>query len=199
MRSTTWWLGMAFLGTMCGCGTSSALDGAGGSGGASACTVFADVPAATDVVIRIVNQRAVPVYVDTECRYAFDVQAGDVTHPGAMGWPIQTCFTSRTTAPPCCDCGSPGTPIEPGATWETHWSGLYYDTTKMPDACYEPSTQPTLHDCAQPTAAANGPLTLLPHVFATSIHGLLGSVSDPIPLTKDFVLGTDGVVEVVVE
>ena len=199
MRSMNAWVWVAIVGALSGCG-----NGGGGSG--DACTAYVDVAAASDVVIRIVNHRSTEVYVDTECGVAFDVEAGGVTHPGGMSAMQSTCFALQSEQPHCCDCASSGTAIPPGGTWETHWSGLFYDTTEMPAACYgsppegQTAVQPAPTACAQPTAATAGPMRLLPHVYATSTSHSAAwpSVSDPIKVEKDFVLGTDGVVEVIV-
>ena len=210
MRSTARWVGVALIGALSGCGplgVGGGGGGGGGSGGTDACAGYPDVPAASDVVIRIVNQRSAAVYVDSDCGIAFDVVAGGVTHPGGMTWLQKTCFALRSEAPHTGDCASPGTPIPPGGTWETHWSALYYDTTKMPIACYSSAfnglgdNQAPLSVCAQPTPATPGPVRLVPHVYATTTgyNVLWPSVSDPIPLEKDFVLGAVGVVEVIVE
>jgi hypothetical protein len=47
-------------------------------------------------------------------------------------------------------------------------------------------------------AAAPGPMTLVANVFASDIAGWPG-VGDPVPAQKDFVFGTDQVVEVDVQ
>jgi len=158
--------------------------------------MYANMSAAADVVIRIENQRSVPVYMDTSCGIAFHIQVDGVFHPGALSSMKQTCFAARTTQPPCCDCASPGFPIAPGEQWDEHWSGLFFDVTQMPYACYP---ERAMHQCVQPQVAPPGPMRVVPYVYATSSDGFWPAVSDPIDVGTDFVLGSDSVVDVVVE
>jgi len=190
MRCVAQWGCAVVIGATSGCADSDA----------DPCSPYTNVPAATDVVIHIVNQRSAPVYVDGVCGIEFDVEAGGVHHPGELSSMNQTCFVSKTKPFPCCDCAFAGTAIEPGESLETHWSGLFFDAAEMPRECYlhHNGTAP-LPLCAQPTVAPPGPMRLVPHVYATGGTGLWPVVSDPIEVGKDFVHGSDVVVDVMVE
>jgi hypothetical protein len=182
----------------------SGTGGTGGTGGAAGpdpCEAFPEVPAVTDVLVRIVNQRMTPIFVDTDCSFPFDIEVGGVTHPGGLSGLGRTCFKDRTGPPGCCDCDVFGMPIAAGASWEAHWPGLYYDMTEMPVACYSnlpnslsAQTLPMLRPCAQPTPAMPGPMRLLAHLYQNTPMSFT-----PIEATKDFVLGTDGTVELVIQ
>jgi hypothetical protein len=146
-----------------------------------------------------VNQRTAPVYVDTDCNIAFDVVVSGVAHHGGLIKTDITCGQAESRPRMAGDCASAGTPIPPGGTWETQWSGLFYDeVTQMPDACYAtPPDQPVLANCVRPTVASPGPMQLSAHVFATSHpNSNWPTVGDPLPAEKDFTYGADSVVEV---
>ena len=148
------------------------------------------------------TKRPAAVYVDPDnCQIPFDIEVGGVTHPGQLGRLDQTCFAARSRPGGCCDCISPGTPVPPGESWETHWSGLFYDPTEVPPSCYGslPNLPVVNRRCVQPAVAAPGPMRVLPYVFATAGKGAWPTASDGIPLGKDFVFGTDNPVEVIVE
>jgi hypothetical protein len=204
MRGLARPIGWAILVAVAGCGgVSKESIGPGGTDAADACSAYEDVPATSDVVIRIVNRRNVPVYVDDKngCFSVLSFEASGVTHAGGMSTSQQTCVAARSQPRGFGDCIAPGMAIQTGASWETHWSGLFYDTTEMPDVCYAnlPS-QPASHPCVQPVRAMPGPMRVRPHVFATSgVNRVWPLVTDPIPVFKDFVFGRDDVVEVIVE
>jgi hypothetical protein len=202
MRRVAQWVGLGLLAAISDCGGIS-KEGTDAPGSADPCSPYQDVAATSDVVIRIVNRRSAAVYQMLWCDISFDVEAEGVAHPGEIGRTQKTCFDRRSQDPFGGDCADSGTAIQPGAIWETHWSGLFYDTTEMPDACYaSPPSHPLLRRCVQPAKAVPGPMRIAPRLYATAAaldKGGWSIPTDPILVRKDFLFGTDNLVEVIVE
>ena len=191
-------LAVAVVGVGAGCGPKDP-----GTTSASPCDAYQDPVAGSQVSFRIVNQRGTPVYVDTDCHVVFSFVVSGATHQGSLFPLTMTCQEAQSKPlPGAGDCGSAGTPIAPGGTWEGHWSGIFYDQeTTMPTSCYakQPSPPPSL-SCVLPTAPAPGPMTVVAQLFATStMTGGWPSVGDPIQAQRDFVFGTDTMVEIDVQ
>jgi hypothetical protein len=183
-----------------GAGASSSSDGSSTGGVADLCASYADVAQQDVVTIHITNARSAPVYMDGFCSFPFAIElAGERHEGGPSEWMPWTCASHMTKMVPCCDCSAPEWKLEPGEDVTFTWHGILYDLTHMPSECYAPPNNASA-GCLVQTAAPAGPMKIVAHVFENYACPLtFCSPKDPLPAEKEFVYGTDSVVEITVE
>lgn len=138
----------------------------------------------------IVNTRHVPIYVDTDCNVPFDIIDDGVTKTAVVGWSEQTCEDAAKNAPPCCDCASAGTRIDPGGHADFEWPGVEFERVPMPGASASGGV------CLASRVPGATSLEVSAHVFAhTTGDSLWPSVTDPIEAKQAFSYG-DAKVEI---
>lgn len=161
-----------------------------GMGVKEECAAFAD-DYASSIPIHIVNHRATSVFLRTECTVSIRVVDGAGEKHSAQAAPlVTTCSRAQQgendSIGDCMLYG--GILIEPGASKETRWSGLFYDTVELPAACVPADTDPS---CERAIAPEPGPMTFVVQLAEDMNHPV-----ETFDVTKSFVYGTDKSIEI---
>ncbi|WP_199693675.1 hypothetical protein, partial [Sorangium cellulosum] len=133
-----------------------------GGGVAAQCSDLENQASPGDVVFRITNQRAVPVYYDDnrECTRAFTVSEGEAPRkqPYLTGW--STCgwhMENDGMGPADCITEELST-LDPNSTLELTWDRLVFERRDLPAECRGGPDSPAL--CSQLVAIEASTLTV---------------------------------------
>ncbi len=186
------WAGLSALSLAIGMMALTACSDQGTSeaGEKEECAAFSD-DASASIPIHIVNHRATSVFLRTECTVGIHVVDGAGEKHAAQAAPlVTTCSRAQLGEDDSWgDCMSyGGILIEPGASKDTRWSGLFYDTVELPATCVPPDTAPS---CERAIAPEPGPMTFVVELAEDENHP-----AETFDVTKSFVYGTDKSIEI---
>ncbi len=135
-------LGLGIVGiALLGCGGGGNGEQGGGDETASQCEAFRDEASPGNVVFRVTNKRATPIYYDDngECSRAFQVGEGDAKpiSPSLSGWPSCGWYMDNDDQGPL-DCHtSEHKTLGPNESVEFAWDGRVLESHDLPPACVE--------------------------------------------------------------
>lgn len=131
-----------------GDGGSGGDEGSGGSGDPSAeCAMYASSGAPEFVAVRIVNQSASSIWVDTGCSVPFGLRIDGQSVEPFLSFPSPTCNAIQNGSPPCCDCFPTQQEILPGADYHKNWAQVFHEKVDMPLTCVPEALQPNYNGC----------------------------------------------------
>ncbi|WP_437757594.1 hypothetical protein [Sorangium sp. So ce1389] len=135
-------LGIALLGCSGGEGGGGGEGGQGGDGQASSqCDELRDEASPGNVVFKLTNKRATPIYYDDngECSRAFRVSEGDAMpqSPGLTGWPTCGWYMDNDDQGPLDCLSSELKTLGPNESVELTWDGRVLEHHDLPAECQD--------------------------------------------------------------
>ncbi|UQA62813.1 hypothetical protein [Polyangium aurulentum] len=197
-------VGLGFFGiALLGCGGGGNGDQGGNQGGtASLCDEFRDEASPGNVVFRVTNKRATPIYYDDngECSRAFRVGEGDAEpiSPSLTGSPSCGWYMDNTDQGPLDCLTSEHKTLGPNESVDLAWDGRVIEPHELPDACVaHRDFTPT---CDKLVALDAGTLTV--HLtFAADEHcteGFCGGINPEVK-KQTFTFPAAGPVDIAIE
>jgi len=200
-------LGIALLG--CGGGGDGGQGGGGGSGGqgggggtALQCEELRDEASPGNVVFRLTNKRAAPIYYDDngECSRAFTIGEGSAMprSPAVTGWPTCEWYMDTEEQGPL-DCYADDLKtLGPNETVELTWDGRVLEQHDLPAECQ--NNEDDLPVCDKLVAPLAGPLTVHVTLWGDQdcTHGICVGTNHEVK-QQTFSLPAAGPVDIAVE
>ena len=125
--------------------------GGGSSGGGDdlppECASYVSQGAPAFVMVRVVNQSASSIWVETGCSEPFDLRIDGESKTPFLSFPAPTCDAIQQGSPPCCDCFPTKQEILPGAVYDKKWAQVFHEEVDMPLSCVPEDLQAEYDGC----------------------------------------------------
>lgn len=170
-----WRLGAAFRVAMvlallgCGEGSTGEPGSAGGGAAYADCSSYASVESPGTTNIRVVNQSASPIEIETGCDSPFHLLLEGEAVPPLVA-DVWTCAATQQGIVPGPDCFPSWAEVAPGGQLLQAWARTYYVKVDMPLDCVPAEAQSSYDGCYVSRPIPSGGLEMEVH-FRRCVNG----------------------------